>query len=233
MTDRDSPVTEDELHAYVDGELAGRPPRRRRSVARQPSRRCRARRRLAGAGRCHPRTLWRDRSRARCRRASTLDKLARSAPLLARDRSGGGDRGVRGRRRRRLDGARRLGGGAEPLRHLHDEALDAHKLYVVEVRHPVEVPAPSEHASGAVALEAARLPAARARPRSERAKARRRPAAAGTVRPRRHSACTKGPSGERFTIYLRAPTRRRPRCAIATASASRRSTGSRTGSPMW
>ena len=33
MIDREPPVTEDELHAYVDGELAGRPPRRRRGMA--------------------------------------------------------------------------------------------------------------------------------------------------------------------------------------------------------
>ena len=43
------------------------------------------------------------------------------------------------------------------------EALEAYKLYVVEVRHPVEVPGERARASGAMAVEAARHAAARAR----------------------------------------------------------------------
>ena len=77
MIDRNSPVTEDELHAYVDGELAGRPPRRRRGLAREPSRRCRPRRRMARAGGRHPRALRRARREPVPARFD-LDRLTRS-----------------------------------------------------------------------------------------------------------------------------------------------------------
>ena len=63
MIDRDSPVTEEELHAYVDGEL---PADRQEAVAAwlatHPER-GRAGRGLARAGREHPRALWRRRRR--------------------------------------------------------------------------------------------------------------------------------------------------------------------------
>ncbi len=50
------------------------------------------------------------------------------------------DRRLHDRRRRRLDRARRLGVGPSGFETFTADALDAYKLYVVEVRHPVEVP---------------------------------------------------------------------------------------------
>ena len=99
MIDRNSPVTEDELHAYVDGELAGGAPRRCRGMAGEPSRACRPRRRMARAGGRHPGALW------RARRAGAAGALrprqAHAQPaLVARGRGSGGDRGIRRRRRR-------------------------------------------------------------------------------------------------------------------------------------
>ena len=70
MIDRDSPVTEDELHAYVDGELAGRAARRGRGVARGASRRRGRGRRLAQPGRTDPRALRRRRRSSRAAAAS-------------------------------------------------------------------------------------------------------------------------------------------------------------------
>ena len=62
------------------------------------------------------------------------------------------------------------------------DALDAYKLYVVEVRHPVEVPGERARAHDAMAVEAARRRAAHSRSAIDRPQAGRRPAAAGTDR---------------------------------------------------
>ena len=90
MIDRDSPVTEDELHAYVDGEL---PAERLEAVgawlAAHPSEAATGRR-LAGAGGRDPRALRRDRRRAGARRgSSSTDCCGRRA---ASGRSLGGAR---------------------------------------------------------------------------------------------------------------------------------------------
>ena len=61
MIDRNSPVTEDELHAYVDGELPADRTRGRGSLACRASRTGRAGRRLARAGGSDPRALRRGR----------------------------------------------------------------------------------------------------------------------------------------------------------------------------
>ena len=78
MIDRELPVTEDELHAYVDGEL----PADRRTpsigVACDASGRCGAGRRLARAGRRDPRALRRGRQTSRCRHASISTQLMRA-----------------------------------------------------------------------------------------------------------------------------------------------------------
>ena len=138
MVDREPPVTEEELHAYVDGELAAD----RRGAVEQW---------LAHHGEDAARVAaWRaqaDAIRARYGAIANepvparfdLDRLARA-----------------GRRRWRLAAAAviaafLIGGGAGwfgraafdgagPARNVTGEALDAHRLYVVEVRHPVEVP---------------------------------------------------------------------------------------------
>ncbi len=139
MIDRDHIVGEDELNAYVDGEL---PADRRMAVEAwlaRASRRCGASRRLAPTGRINPRALWRG-----CRRdsAAAVQYRPPDAPAL---RSAGG-----GRRRGRcgLPDRRRVGWtarGVETARPTDlalftSDALDAYRLYVVEVRHPVEVP---------------------------------------------------------------------------------------------
>ena len=180
MTDRtDTPVTEDELHAYVDGELPADRRRRRRGVAGQPSRRCRPRRRLARPGRSDPRPLRRRRRTSRCRTGSKLRPDHAHAALLGRGcgrRRGG--RGVRGRRRRRLGGARRLGRSARaPSSCSPADALGAHRLYIGEVRHPIEVQG-RRGPSAAVAVAPRRHHAARARSRRVRAQAAGRTAVA-------------------------------------------------------
>jgi anti-sigma factor RsiW len=138
MSDRDSPVTEDELHAYVDGEI---PPDRREAVeawlASHPDDAARV-------------ALWRaqaDAIRARYGAVATepasprfdLDKLARSArswraiaaaAIIMAFLAGG------------VVGWMAHGASAAaPSRFdiFTTTALDAHKIYVVEVRHPVEV----------------------------------------------------------------------------------------------
>ena len=48
--------------------------------------------------------------------------------------------GLHCRRRHRLAGARRAAASPSAFQNFTADALDAHRLYVVEVRHPVEVP---------------------------------------------------------------------------------------------
>jgi anti-sigma factor RsiW len=143
MIDRDSPVTEDELHAYVDGEL---PAGRGEAVAAWL---------IAHAEDAVLVAAWRaqaDSIRARYAgiagepvpdrlKLETLMRLGRSA----------------GRRWTAIAAAASvvaflIGGGAGWIAHgasvaapssfdtFTADALDAYKLYVVEVRHPVEVP---------------------------------------------------------------------------------------------
>ena len=144
MIDRDSPVTDDELHAYVDGELPAdrkapsrpgsppipRMPRGSPNGARRPRRSARATARSprAGAGALRPRP-----ARARTRAA------------VARHRRGGRRRVPR-RRRRRLDGARRLGGGAQRRSRSSPPKRSARTGSTSrEVRHPIEVRAAEQH----------------------------------------------------------------------------------------
>jgi anti-sigma factor RsiW len=140
MTDNNSPVTEDELHAYVDGEL---PADRREAVASW----------LAA----HPAeaatvAAWRAQAEAiRVRYGATIEE-----PVPARLQL---DRIMRQGRRGRSFAAVAaaaviafvIGGGAGWLARgataapssvstITADALEAHRLYVVEVRHPVEVP---------------------------------------------------------------------------------------------
>jgi len=143
MIDRDSPVTEDELHAYIDGEL---PAERKEAVAAWLSE--------------HPEQAatvasWRAQAEGiRGRYGAVVEepvperlKLDR---VLSRDRANGRSwaamaaaaaivaflvGGAAGWMARGASAAAPTGFDA-----FASEALDAYKLYVVEVRHPVEVP---------------------------------------------------------------------------------------------
>jgi anti-sigma factor RsiW len=143
MTDPNVPVTEDELHAYVDGELpADRQPAIEAWLATHPDDMARV-------------TAWRalaDAIRARYGAVATEPVPARLT-LRQIERAG---RSWRGWAAAASVAAFLLGGGAGWLAHgvatptpnaaarSTAEAVDAYKLYVVEVRHPVEVPGNEE-----------------------------------------------------------------------------------------
>ena len=145
MVDRDMPVTDDELHAYVDGEL---PADRRTAVeawlathpddtARVASWRAHAeliRVRYGGVARTAvPPHLDMDRLARKERKWAWLTGAAVIAAFLAGSATGWFGRGV-------LAGAPAV---VAPT--VAAEALDAHRLYVAEVRHPIEVPAEASH----------------------------------------------------------------------------------------
>ena len=210
MIDRDSPVTEDELHAYVDGEL---PADRQEAVAAW----------LAA----HPEQAaqvgaWRaqaDAIRARYGAVANEpvpDRL-KLDQVLRRDRANG-------RTWMATAAAAALiafvfGGAVGWFAHRASaasptgfdmftaEALDAYKLYVVEVRHPVEVPG-SERAHMTQWLSK-RLGAELRVPDLQSIGLK---LVGGRLLPGPTGAAAfymyEGPSGERFTIY----------CANATAS---------------
>lgn len=198
--DREPPVIEEELHAFVDGEL---PPERRAVVEQW----------LATHGDDAARVAaWRAQAEAIRARYGVADepvparfdlqKLARAgrnwqrlaAAVIILAFLGGGGAGWFGR------GAWE---GAGPTRSVTNEAIDAHRLYVVEVRHPVEVTgsdpahlgqwlsrrvgyalrAPDLDASGLKLLGGRLLPSPSA------------PAAAFFM--------YEGTTGERFTVYCR------------------------------
>ena len=139
MIDRKIPVTEDELHAYVDNEL---PAERRDDVeawlAAHPEDAERVRDRGARwRRRCMPATTRSPTSR--CRNGTISKNLVRQprrwvygamAATLAAFIAGGGAGWIA------------HGASASPstFQSFTVDALDAHRLYVVEVRHPVEVP---------------------------------------------------------------------------------------------
>src|SRR6185437_10143838 len=139
MIDRDPIVSEDELHAYVDGEL----PVARRGVveawlathpedaARVAAWRSQAeliRARYGGvADEATPRRL--DLARLEWRRRWRLGAMA-AAAVIAAFIAGG----VAGWFARDVEAS-----ASSDLRRFTADALDAYRLYVVEVRHPVEV----------------------------------------------------------------------------------------------
>jgi anti-sigma factor RsiW len=143
MTDRDSPVSEDELHAYVDGEL---PADRRETVAawlaEHPEQAA-----LVAAWRAQAESIH---ARFDSVADEPVPERLKIDNLLRSTRTGG-------RRFAALASAAALvaflvGGAAGWMARgataasptgfetFTAEALDAYKLYVVEVRHPVEVP---------------------------------------------------------------------------------------------
>jgi|SRR6185312_16185549 anti-sigma factor RsiW len=141
MTTSDSPVQEDELHAFVDGEL---PPERREFVAAWLTANPEQAVLVAG---------WQAQAEAiRVRYGSVSDE-----PVPAKLKLEALLRGERNGRWRWLAGAAAaalvaffVGGAAGWMAasaaapassgSLTADALEAHRLYVVEMRHPVEVP---------------------------------------------------------------------------------------------
>jgi anti-sigma factor RsiW len=143
MIEREPPVTEDELHAYVDGQLADD---RRAAVEQWLAEHAEDAARVAA---------WRaqaDAMRARygaiadepvpprfdiarlARRDRRWSRLAVAAALLAF--VVGGSAGWFGRD---------VWEGAGPTRVVATEAFEAHRLYIAEVRHPIEVKAGESH----------------------------------------------------------------------------------------
>ena len=143
MIDRDSPVTEDELHAFIDGEL---PADRKEAVAnwlanhpeqaalvaswRAQAESIRARY-GAVAEEPVPERLKLDQV-IRSERANgrSWTAMAAAAAVLAFFLGGGAGWMARGASAAAPTGFEAIAG----------DALDAYRLYVVEVRHPVEVP---------------------------------------------------------------------------------------------
>jgi anti-sigma factor RsiW len=139
MTTEDRlPVTEDELHAYVDGEL---PEDRREAVSNWLATHADAAEQIA---------VWRAQSEAIQARfgAIALEPVPERLKIdnvLRRDRSWSGMAAAA------AVAAFLIGGGVgwfahgatastpSPFERLAGEALQAHKLYTLEVRHPVEV----------------------------------------------------------------------------------------------
>jgi anti-sigma factor RsiW len=141
MFDRDQPVTEEDLHAYVDGELA---PERREAVdawlaahpddtARVGAWRAQAEsiRSRYGALASEPVPARFDVTRL-SRRTWPWKSIAAAAALAFLI---GGSAGWFGR------DVLSEQASASPFQQFTAEAVDAYNLYVVEVRHPVEVPA--------------------------------------------------------------------------------------------
>ena len=144
MVDRDRPVSEDELHAYVDGEL---PPDRRAVVeawlATHPEDAARVNAWRAQAeliqsrygGPAHEAIPPRLSIERLARLDRKWNRLAAGAVVVAF--LGGAATGWFARVALEPP-------PAEP-RSITSEALDAHRLYTVEVRHPIEVPAGADH----------------------------------------------------------------------------------------
>lgn len=144
MTDRDSPVTLDELHAYVDGEIAAdRRPAVEAWLAAHPDDAARV-------------AAWRAQAEAIRVRYGAV--AAEPVPArLALDRLARSGRGWRAAAVAAALIAFVAGVAAgwiahstsaassSPLEVLDAEAISAHKLYIAEVRHPIEVRAGEQH----------------------------------------------------------------------------------------
>ncbi len=142
MTTQDSPVTEDELHAYVDGELpadrgeavsswlAAHPEQAATVAAWRAQAEAIAARYGAVAGEPVPERLKLSRIMRQNRSNRSLAALAAAAAIVAFVVGGAAGWMARG-----ASAAAPTSAGS-----ITADALEAHKLYVVEVRHPVEVP---------------------------------------------------------------------------------------------
>ncbi len=143
MIDRDSPVTEDELHAYIDGEL---PADRKEAIAKwladHPEQGA-----LVASWRAQAESI---RARYGAVGEEPVPERLKLEQVLSHDRRNG--RSWAAMTAAAAIVAFVLGGGTGWLARgvsaaaptgfdvIASEALDAYKLYVVEVRHPVEVP---------------------------------------------------------------------------------------------
>jgi anti-sigma factor RsiW len=217
MTDPDVPVTEDELHAYVDGELpADRRPAIEAWLATHPDDMARV-------------TAWRalaDAIRARYGAVATEPVPARLS-LRQIERAGRSWRGVAAAA---AVAAFLLGGAAGWAGHdfierspnaaarSTAEAVDAYRTYVVEVRHPVEVPG-NEEAHLTQWL-------------SKRVGYQLRIPDLSPAAPPR-SSCTRARPASASRSTARAPAALTRRCATTTTARSARSTGRMATSPMW
>jgi anti-sigma factor RsiW len=143
MIDRDSPVTTDELHAYIDGEI---PADRRAAVeawlASHPEDAARV-------------AVWRaqaDAIRARYGGVAVepaparldIDQLARPRHIWPTAAATAAVAFLAGTVAGWVAHSASTG-GPSPLEILHAEALSAHRLYIAEVRHPIEVRAGEQH----------------------------------------------------------------------------------------
>jgi anti-sigma factor RsiW len=202
MTTRDSPVTEEELHAYVDGEL---PADRKEAVAswlaahpeqaatvaawREQAEAIRARY-GAVAGEPVPKRLKLDQIMRQGRPRRSLAAFAAVAAVVTF-----GVGGTAGWMARGAWAAAPASAGS-----ITADALEAHKLYVVEVRHPVEVPG-SERAHMKAWLSK-RLGYAQRIPDLQSIGLK---LVGGRLLPGPTGAAAlymyEGPSGERFTLY--------------------------------
>jgi len=200
MVDREPPVTEEELHAYVDGELAAE---RRAAVEQwlsthgEDAAQVAAWRAQADAIRARfgavadepvPARFNLDRLARQGRRWSRLAAAAAIAALLV-----GGAAGWFAR------GAWEIGG---PVRAVTTEALDAHRLYIAEVRHPIEVRAGESHLNGWLSR---RIGYQLATPNLDTFGLK---LLGGRLLPGNSGRAAalymyEGPSGERFTLYCR------------------------------
>jgi anti-sigma factor RsiW len=202
MTTRDSPVTEDELHAYVDGELpadrveavsawlAAHPDEAATVAAwRAQAEGIRARY-GAVASEPLPERLKLDAITRRNGSRRSLAALAAAAAVAAFIFGGAAGWMARG-----ASAAAPTSAGS-----LTADALEAHRLYVVEVRHPVEVPG-SERAHMTAWLTK-RLGYAQHIPNLQAIGLK---LVGGRLLPGPTGAAAmymyEGPSGERFTLY--------------------------------
>jgi anti-sigma factor RsiW len=143
MIDRESPVTEEELHAYVDGQL---PADRAAAVVQwldahpEDAARIAAWRAQADAIRARYDAVAsepvppRFELKALARAGRKWSRLAAAAVLAAFLLGGGAGWFGRG-----------FVDGAGPTRAVTVEAFEAHRLYIGEVRHPIEVKAGESH----------------------------------------------------------------------------------------
>ena len=181
MFDRDQPVAEEELHAYVDGELA---PERREAVeawlathpddtVRVGAWRAQAEsiRSRYGAVASEPVPVRFDLARL-ARRTWPWKSIAAAAALAFLI---GGSAGWFGRDM----WSEQASAEHTPFQQFTAEAVDAYNLYVVEVRHPGGSAGERCRSPGAMAVQACGLSAARPRSGKARLEARWRTAVAG------------------------------------------------------
>jgi anti-sigma factor RsiW len=201
MTDRDPTITEDELHAYVDGELAAE----RRAVveawlamhpedaAHVASWRAQAellRARYGAIGNAEPPARLNITQLARQPRRgfAAFAAAAVVAAFLVGGAVGWFTRGVE------------AATASSDLERFTTDALDAYRLYVVEVRHPVEVP--GDQRPHLIEWLSKRLGSPLLAPQLDKMGLR---LVGGRLLPGPTGASAffmyEGPSGERFTLY--------------------------------